>query len=199
MFEKIVEYYKGLFIGQGFWYIFGQVLGIITVFIGFLTYIQKTRKNILKVKILTDAISVPQNFLLNATSGGILCAIAVFRGIVFYYKGEKKWASFKFWLYIFAALMLFSPFISGQGLLGFLPGIGSVLAVFGFYNSNPQVTRLLAGLGTVLWLIYAVIMGNIGSTINSAITIVSVVIGLIKGVINKKNESNGTVSANQVQ
>ncbi len=158
----------------------GQALGIVLALVGFFIYFAKTRRGILIAKLVCDAGYCIQQMMLGATTGALLNGIAVFREIVFYYRCDKKWASHRFWLYLFVVLMGISPVFTWMGAVSILPTAGSVVSVFAFYCEKPQHTRLLGLAAMLPWLIYAMIITNYGLLLTTTIQFFSAVLGLIR-------------------
>ncbi len=160
-------------------YEFGQIFGIIVAIIGFFTYIPRKRGTILLMKASTDTLGVIQQIIIGAYTGAGITAIAVLRGLVFFNRGRKKWADNKFWLWFFVIVIGLTPIFTWAGPASLLPMAGSVIMVFGFYNMNPHYTRIIALLGHGLWLIYTIVVFNIGAIIQNAVYITAAIVGLI--------------------
>ncbi len=160
-------------------YEFGQAFGIFIALIGFFTYLPKKRETILLIKASTDVLSTTQQIILGAYTGASITVVAVFRGIVFSFRGRKKWASHKFWLWFFAIVIGSTPLFTWAGLESLLPMAGSVIMVFGFYSMSPHTTRILAIFGHGLWLLYGVFHLNFGTILSNVVYISAAIIGLV--------------------
>lgn len=159
-------------------YIFAQVLGFVLAFVSFFTYIARKRSHILIVKLISDVLNVLQQALLGAITGSVLNIVAVFREIVFYNKGTRKWASGIWWLFLFIVLMGISPLLTWTGWVCLLPAVGSILAVIGFYINNTTHTRIIGVFAQTLWLIYSIYTVNYGAILCNSLLIVSAIVGL---------------------
>ena len=80
-------------------YIFGQVLGLFLLVYNSLIFFPKKRENILKLKIVSDAIAIVHHTLVGTYTAAVLCCVMVLRESVFMLRGKKKWASSVFWLF----------------------------------------------------------------------------------------------------
>ncbi len=167
-------------------YEFGQIFGIFITIIGFFAYLPKKRGTILLIKATTDGLSTIQQSIIGAYTGALITAIAVFRGFVFANRGQKKWASHKFWLWFFVVVIGSTPIFTWSGAGSLLPMAGSVIMVFGFYSLSPLKLRVCALLGHTLWLVYTIICVNIGSIFSCSVYITAAIIGLIRDIRAKK-------------
>ena len=161
-------------------YTLGQVLGIIIALLGFFVYLSNNRCRILAIKLIIDALAVAQQAMIGAMTGALLSGIAVFRGIVFYNRFKYKWANCRIWLYVFLILMGVAPFFTWNGPISFLPAVGSILAVIGFYVADPNRIRLLGLLSIVPWLAYSILTRNIGAVFQNIISLASIMTAFLK-------------------
>ena len=167
-------------------YEFAQFFGIVIALLGFFTYSSKKRDTILLVKAATDVLSTVQQALVGAFTGSLITLVAVFRGLVFWQRKNKKWANHKFWLWFFVVAIGSTPIFTWSGIESLLPMAGSVIMVFGFYSLNPSTTRTLALFGHGSWLIYGISHLNFGTILSNTIYITAAIIGLMSDY-NTKN------------
>lgn len=161
-------------------YIIGQILSLSGPVLGFFVFYSKTRKQILTAKLSLDIMNVVQQVLVGAFTGALICNVMVFREIVFYYRGRKKWASHSLWLPVFLVLTALSPVFTWQGYQSLLPAIGSVISVFSFYSLNPSRTRFIGIFAHSFWLVYTILIFNIGGIIANVVQISAAIAGLIR-------------------
>ena len=169
-------------------YLIGQILGLVIAVISFFIYYAKTRNRILLSKLTTDVLNVIQQAMIGAYTGSLLNVVAIFREIVFYYRTQKKWASYRLWLFLFIVLMSLSPLLTWAGPISILPALGSSLAVVGFYLKNPTHTRIIALFAHGLWLIYTIATFNVGAMLQNVILITSAICGLIRDFLAKRKD-----------
>ena len=142
-----MEFLRDLFYNGNPIYTVGQVLGIITMMIGFFIYYSKKRSSILMIKLVVDVLSIAQQLMIGASTGAMLNGIAAFREIVFYNRFSKKWAASPAWLWIFLILMGSSPILTWSGAISILPAAGSMLIALGFYMKDPTKIRIIVFFG----------------------------------------------------
>ena len=163
-----------------------QILGVVGIAMSFFIYIARKRSSILLCKFSSDVIWALHYFLIGAYSGCALNVLAMARETVFYNK-HKKWASSRFWLYLFVGLTLFfGSVITWDGPASLLPAIGSVCAVISFWCTKPINIRLLAIPAQGLWIIYNVIYLSRPGAISSSLSLLSVFLGLFRDLREMK-------------
>lgn len=104
-------------------YAIGQVLGFFIAAESFFIYFSRKRNQILAAKLICDALNVLQQAMIGALTGSIINGVAIFREVVFYNRNKKKWASHRFWLYLFIAFMGAAPLLSWAGYISLLPAV----------------------------------------------------------------------------
>ena len=174
--------------------IISQILGAIGIIVGLTVYAGKTRPQILACKFVSDAIWSANYLLVGGYTGSLLNAIGMVREVVFYHRGTKKWASNRFWLYLFAALALLSPIMEWAQLgkfswLPLLPACGSTCSVFSLYSRRPRTMRILGIVTQLFWITYGIILSNVTSVLSSTMLIISAIIGMIREAVAERKEA----------
>ena len=157
-----------------FW---AQIIGFIPLILSLTTFALSKREHILVSKLFSDLTSAVHFFMLGQGTGGAICAVNTARDFVFYHKG-KKWASHIAIPIIFGTLTLVSSIIQWQGVYSLLPTIGSLIALVGFWFTNPRTVKLINLPGITLWLIYSIIVGSISTTIINMISVTTIIVSL---------------------
>ena len=161
-------------------YIIGQIMSLSGPVIGFFVFYSKTRKQILTAKLSLDIMNVVQQALVGMFTGSLICCIMVFREIVFYFRGQKKWASHILWLPVFLVLTMLAPAFTWEGPVSLLPTIGSVISVLSFNSMKPSRTRFIGIFAHSFWLVYTIVRPNIGGIIANVVQISAAIAGLIR-------------------
>ena len=174
-------------------YITAQIIGYAAIAESVFIFISTKREKILIFKLIDDVLWFFNMLLMGAYTGAVLNAIAIAREIVFYNRGKKKWATHKFWLFFFMAVMLVSPVLTWAGPVSILPAMGSAVAVICFYAQKPVMTKSFAYFAQGSWLAYAILTHNASSTVCNVIALVSATIGIIHELIVKKKSKRGEV------
>lgn len=210
-FGRMAEWWNGLWNGTPA-HVAGQILGILLIFPSMFFLFPRDKRKILKIKLFLDIMNTIQYALIGAYAGAVLNFIMCGREIIFLNKGKKRWADSHVWFFVFILLVLVSPvysIVSGkEGWLAIMPACGSVIAVIALGQENPHRLRILAVVGSVPWLIYAIITGNIGATVTNILVVSAGIAAVFKnlakdGLIGKnrpkkeetKKEENGQGAA----
>lgn len=176
--------------------VIGQIFGVLLAVLSFFIYLQKTREKILLTKLLSDILNVIQQAMVGALTGSMLNGIAIFRELVFYCKGKKKWAQSRIWLFVFLLCTgIAAPLFSWQGYISLLPAVGSSLAVIGFYCTKPRQIRIFGILAQAFWVVYSVAVLNLGGILSSSVSMLGGIFGLWKDLKNEKQKNTEEVAS----
>ncbi|MBR5238997.1 MAG: YgjV family protein [Clostridia bacterium] len=160
-----------------------QILGMVTVVLGFLAYQVKTDKQLLVVNLLDCGVFAAHFFLLGAISGGVLNTVGVLRSFVYYHK-DKSFYRPKLFPVLFAVLMLvlgiWSSVMAGEGFYAVFVIAGLVINTLCLSLKDPQKIRISVLFTCPMVLIYDIIVHSVGGAIYESVAIVSAIIGLIR-------------------
>ena len=176
----------------------GEIIGGIAVAESFLIFLSNKRERILIFKLISDALWVVNLILVGGYTGALLNVIGVGRGIVFYYRDKKKWASTLLWPILFIVVTAISPIatlISGrEGWYAILPAIGSIVAVISFYSRRPNFTRYTSFLANGLWLVYNILISNYSGIVAGVILLLSAAVGTVMMLVQQHQLKKAAVS-----
>lgn len=182
---------------KGALYGIGQIIGVIAIGLAFAIYTQKDRKKLVVFKLIADALNVAQHSFCGTYAGAATSVVMCFRDFVFLYRGERKWADSRAWLFVFEAFILISPFLTSQAApftalwyINGLPALGSGIATVGLYNKKAVVARFLSMIGIALILVYVIVLQNYIQILSNGISIVASLIGLFGDYRRKKSLSS---------
>ena len=171
-----------------------QAIGIVAMLFNILSYQQKTSKGVIIMQLFGGALFSINFFMLGATVGGILNAIAVLRAIVFANK-EKLRADNIAWLIVFVGLFVTSyvltftlfgkVFTLSSAVLELLPVIAMTATTISFRINTASVIRKYGLISSPSWLIYNICNFALGAIICEAVSLVSIFIGMIRFDIKK--------------
>lgn len=166
-------------------YILGQILGIVAIILGFLTYQMRTRERLVFVQIATTLCFCVHYFLIGAYSGMALNAVAMIRNIVYYFTG-KNGAVSRVWAVTFAVCMGAMGVLSWQAWYSVFVVIGLIINSYCMSFSNPQNIRKSILVTSPLVLIYNIIVHSFGGAVYESVAIISSFIGVLRHKNNKK-------------
>lgn len=165
--------------------IFAQIIGIIAMGFGIISYQMKNTKKIILVQIFSTLIFGTHYFLIGAYAGAALNILSMIRNIIFYFK-QYKWARSKIWIYIFTGIFAVAAYLSGDGWLGILPFLGCTFMTIAVYFESGKTTRQIIWMSSPCWLIYNGINGSIGGVVAEVFNLTSIVISVIRNDIKKQ-------------
>lgn len=165
-----------------------QILGFIPIILGFFIFRKNTRSKSIVLKATSDLISVLHFALLGQWTGCAINAVNVFRGICFYQKGRRPWASGIWMPIIFCAATVASSILSWAGPKSLLAMIGTCLGVMGYWCKSPENLRKFNFAGISLWTIYGVIVFSVPTIVGNLISLISITITQIRVSREKKEK-----------
>lgn len=161
-----------------------QIIGYIAVAENLLIYVSNRRERILLGKFVSDTLWLVNYLLMGGFTGAALNVVAMIRESVFALRGRARWVDAKWVPALFLALTWLSPVLewnaNGFSWPPFLPALGSMIFVLGFYSQKTLVTKVSSLFGNALWMTYAVLIGNTAGLVGNVLMLVSAVIGIVR-------------------
>ncbi|MBP3633855.1 MAG: YgjV family protein [Oscillospiraceae bacterium] len=167
--------------------IIAQGIGIIAMAFNIYSFQMKTSNKVILCQMIGGFFFSVSFFMLGATVGGILNAIAAFRAII--YMNEKKFhADHILWLVFFECLFVLSYILTftvfgkemtvSNTLIELLPVIGMTASTISFRINNAKAIRLFGLISSPSWLIYNIINFAVGAIVCEVLSLFSIFIGL---------------------
>lgn len=164
-------------------YLIAQALGVVAALFGIFSFQQKKRGGILVFQIVNNVFWTVHMFMLGAWAGGALNAIGILRGIVFFFREDRKWAQSKVWYAVFSLLFAGASafsWVQGDGALALLPLAGMLFTTFSLAEKDPFRVRLISFGSSPCWLTYNLIKGSIPGACTEIFLICSIIIGILR-------------------
>ena len=152
------------------------VLGIIASIIAFQT---KKHNQILLFKTLNEFLFAIQYVLLGAYTGMAMNLVGCVRNIIFTKQVEKNKKT-TISTVIFCVMFTVFGIATWQGLKSLLIIIAKVLSTVAYSNKNTTVVRGIILITSISWLIYNSFVFSIAGVLCEAVTIISVIVGIIR-------------------
>jgi len=168
--------------------LFANIIGAFGIAANMLIYQQKSGKNLLAFKLISDCLWAVHYLLLHATSAAAIAVIGIFREFVFYSQ-DKKWAKSKLWLVLF---LLFSPISAAftwKSYFSILPALASVISVISFWKNDPSLARYLSFPIAASMFTYDIVCHSYMGMINETFTLISTVIGIARYAKRKTKQA----------
>ena len=166
-----------------------QAIGIVAMAFNTLSYQQKNRSTVIAMQMIGTFLFCINFYMLGATMGCLLNALAAFRALIFLNK-EKVHADHPLWFAGFLAVyalcygMTFTVFGTPATvknlILEVLPLIGMVAITISFRLSDAKAIRKYALISSPLWLIYNIANFSIGAIICEVLSLCSILVGMVR-------------------
>ena len=176
--------------------IIAQIIGIFGMAANIWSYQQKSKKGVIALQLCGSILFTVNFLLLGAMTGAMLNCVNFALNIVFLNK-EKTRADHVAWtvlfcsLYVAAYVMTFTVFKVEPSVpklvLEFLPLVGAFLTIASYKMSGAAAIRKLSLIRSPLWLVYDSFVPSIGGVICEVISIISIITGIIRFDLKKKN------------
>lgn len=150
--------------------IIGNIFGIIGLIYSAVAYHKKEKKDILKLLIISNSLSLIQYMFLQAYTGCITIIISIIRNIIALKKKDKNENII---LAIFIILYIVMGIITYNSIFSILPIIASIIYVIGIWNGNENIIRKTGLINMYLWLIYSISTFAVAGAIQNIILIIS--------------------------
>lgn len=166
-------------------YIIGQILGIIAIIIGFVTFQMKTKRQILFLQTTTTVIFSFHYFLIGALTGTAMNVVGAVRNIVYDYCAKKGYKT-KVVPIIFVIIQATMAILTWNAWYSVFIFLGVCINTYCMSLSEPQNVRASILVSSPMVLVYNVFSVSIGGMIYESVAIISSILGLIRNRKTKK-------------
>lgn len=172
------------------WYeIFIQCIGIIGIIAGLSAFQCNKHSHALMLKMTEEGAFGLQYFLLGGYTGAVLNLVGIFRNLIFTYLGKRdKQKELKYARMILGVLFAVLGLLSWEGYISVLIIFAKVLSTLAYGTTNMKKMRMMISVTCVCWICYNFYVGSIAGVISDACNLGSVVIGMIRYDLLKKEE-----------
>jgi hypothetical protein len=172
----------------------GQIVGIFALLVAIYSFQQRERKGILFFQTISCILFTTHFLLLGAYTGAAFNLIGLGRCLVFYHRGQKKWASSPIWLAVFFVLIMGTVVATWDGVVTLFPTAAMFFTTVSLWVSKARFVRLLSLPSSPLWLIYNLINRSYAGILTESFMMVSILIAIVRFDILgiKEPEPNNT-------
>lgn len=163
----------------------GKIAGYIAIVASVLIYQQKTRKNLLISKAVTDVLWIIHYFLMGGYTGAAVTCVALVREVVFF-RSDWRNKNSKLILAVFLCISAVCTALTWDGVFSIFAMLCSMLSIVSFWIGEPKVSRIMAFPISGCMLIYGVANGSVAVLINEVLVMISSVIGILQHDRKKK-------------
>ena len=172
------------------WYeVFVQLIGVIGIIAGLSAFQCNKHSHALALKMTEEGAFGIQYFLLGGYTGAVLNLVGIFRNLIFAYLGNRdKQKELKYARMILGALFAVLGLLSWEGYISILIIFAKVLSTLAYGTTNMKKMRIMLSVTCVCWICYNYYIGSGAGVISDGCNFVSVIIGIIRYDIMKKEE-----------
>lgn len=172
------------------WYeVFVQLIGVIGIIAGLSAFQCNKHSHALALKMTEEGAFGIQYFLLGGYTGAVLNLVGIFRNLIFAYLGNRdKQKELKYARMILGALFAVLGLLSWEGYISILIIFAKVLSTLAYGTTNMKKMRIMLSVTCVCWICYNYYIGSVAGVISDGCNFVSVIIGIIRYDIMKKEE-----------
>ena len=160
-------------------YIIGQILGIIAVILGFVSYQRKTQFGIIVLQCVTALVFSAHYFLISAPTAVALNFLSAVICVFFAFRNKKQSKS-KIEVIVNSVLIAVAGVLAWENIYSLFLIAGLVTSTVSLSFSNPQNTRRAMFIKSPLCIIYNAAVASVGGVIFECVVIISSIIGLVK-------------------
>lgn len=164
----------------------GQIIGFVAMAIIVASYQQKSHKNILTFQMISGLLFTVHYIMLGAYTGAVMNLLGAVRSLVYSNRG-KKWSSSILWPICFSIAFLISGILTWDNVFSVFPLIAMLMSSVVLWIEQPKINRILSLPTSSCWLIYNIKTLSYPGIITEIFVLSSIVIGIIRLDIKKKN------------
>lgn len=170
-------------------FIMAQISGIIANILFAISPQQKSKNKVIFFQMLSSIAFCIQYLLLGAYSGIAALMLSMIITLIFWiYSNQNKKIPF-YWLGIYIIANIIAGIFTYTNIVSVFPIIISVLYIYGIWQENLKVNRIIIFFGSIGWIIYNFLVGAYASSIGNVVSLVSAIIAIWRLDI-RKNKPN---------
>lgn len=156
-----------------------EILGIIGITASIISFQCKSHKGILIFRTVNEFFFGVQYLLLGAYTGMAMNIVGCGRNVIFT-ETVKKGKNTRFWVILFSVFFTVFGIVTWQGPKSILVIVAKVLSTLAYSSKNTAFCRRLVLVTASAWLVYNVSVGSTAGAVNEALTLGSIIIGIIR-------------------
>ena len=161
-------------------FILSQVLGVVALITAILSVQLKEKTKLLFLQIIENTAKILALAFVGGMSGAYSETVGLLRKIWFFYTSKNKKLNKMGSLVLFSLLAVVVGFLVWEGPITLLPIIAVILGTFGLWQENIFVLRYIAIIASVLYAVYAILVGAYTNALSETFMIVSVIVSLFR-------------------
>lgn len=163
----------------------GQAIGVLAMIESFFIFQVADRRKMVLLKLVDDVLWIAHFILIGGYTGALTTTVALFREIVFYFRGEKKWASSILWAVGFSIIFAACAPLSWTSVFSIFPATASVISTWVFWVKKTETAKLIQIPSAICSLIYTTVYSSYSGIMAQLITIISIVLFFIRKAMHR--------------
>ena len=176
---QILSFFRDIISTNGAAWFIGQILGIIAIILGFISYQVKTQKQLLFMQTSVAAVFGVHYLLIGAYSGMAMNAVGIVRNLVYNGRNQKG-SSSRLVPIVFVLIQCVMCALTWEAWYSVFVLFGLTINTYCLSFKNPQNVRKSIFVTSPLVLTYDVLAGSIGGMIYESVSIISAFIGVLR-------------------
>lgn len=161
-------------------FILSQILGVVALITAIISVQLKEKTKLLFLQILENTAKILALAFVGGISGAYSETVGLVRKMWFFHTSKNHKLN-KLWsLVLFSGLAVVVGILVWEGPITLLPVTAVILGTFGLWQENVFILRYVAIIASILYAIYAIIVGAYTNALSETFMIISIVISLIR-------------------
>jgi len=169
--------------------IIAQVIGLIGMVFGILAFQCKKSENIVKVRLMSEAIFSIHYLMLGAYTGAIMNWVGCIRNFCFN-RNNKKGKNNNPYIVLFCLVFIISGSISWESSISIFPILSKVITTYAYSLTNAKKLRFLTIPSSIGWLIYNLMCHSLSGVLTEIFCLTSIAIAIYRFNLLKKGNDD---------
>ena len=169
-------------------FVIAQILGFIGMGFIMIGMQQKQYGRIVFCEIANNILAATHYIFLGGFTGMCISFASAVTNVVYWYRNKKGLSNFYFQI-VFGILFVLLALLSWHGFFSIFILLAKLISSVSLGINNPRIIRLLKLISFPCWLIYDISVGSFAGIVGDAMSIASVVIGIVRlDILHKEPE-----------
>lgn len=177
-------------------FIIAQIIGVIGMTFGFLSYQNNKHKNIMLTKTVSEGTFALHYLLLKSYTGMAMDVISIIRNLLFARLVEKKKNTLPY-IILFSCVMLVAGYFTWIGWISIFAVTGKILTTIAYGLKDAKSVRLVTIPSCISWLIYNVYCVSIAGICTEVFGLTSIFVAMIR--FDRKKAKDAVEHAEEVK
>ena len=169
-------------------FVFAQIIAIFAIIAYSFAPHQKSKKNVLIFKIVSNLLYALQYIILGAISAAGTNLISMLQSIIFYKYAKENEKVPVLWEVVFSAIIILLGIFSFTNITSIVPIALALLTTYGIWQDNLKIYRMTCAFAIFCWIFYNIYISAYMSAIGNIFQFISSIIAIYN--LNIRNVDN---------